>query len=269
METSDLLRLYDAEMRGWTGRLSPGFRTERSGSVVRMVGPDREARSNAVLLAQLDDDSADAVIAGQVAFFQVLRRAFEWKYYSHDQPPDLPARLLAAGFIPQEAETFVALDVAQEFPATALASGITITPIDGAPSCRDIATVNGAVYGDPDQAKWLAEAIAGEKRADPDGISIYAAYAEDRPVSIGWMRHKRGDPFGGLFGGATLEGWRGKGIYSALVAARVQEARGRGCRFLTVDCSPMSLPILERRGFRALSVITPFIWSPEPTPAQA
>jgi GNAT superfamily N-acetyltransferase len=75
------------------------------------------------------------------------------------------------------------------------------------------------------------------------------------------MRYRQGDAFGSLWGGATLAEYRGKGIYTAMVAERVKEARQRGGRWLTVDCSAMSLPILERRGFQKLAVITPFIWS--------
>jgi hypothetical protein len=46
------------------------------------------------------------------------------------------------------------------------------------------------------------------------------------------------------------------------VGARVAEAQGRGCRWLTVDCSPMSLPILVRCGFTPLARTTPYIWTP-------
>jgi hypothetical protein len=31
-------------------------------------------------------------------------------------------------------------------------------------------------------------------------------------------------------------------------------------RFLTVDASPMSRPILEKLGFRCLTYTTPFVW---------
>jgi hypothetical protein len=75
------------------------------------------------------------------------------------------------------------------------------------------------------------------------------------------LRYRQGDAFGSLWGGSTLAEHRGKGIYSAVVAARATEARQRGGRWLTVDCSAMSLPILERRGFQRLAVITPFIWT--------
>ncbi|MBF9233523.1 GNAT family N-acetyltransferase [Microvirga alba] len=268
MGTSDLLNLYDAEVRAWTGQLSPGYVTERDGAVVRLIGPGPEAHDNAVLWTRLDGANADAVIAAQVDFFGSRGRAFEWKHFSHDKPSDLAARLQAAGFVAQETETFVAFDVAQDPGQKNLPSAIRVERLDDPAACKDIAAVNGAVYGDADSAGRLADMIAREKQSDPDSLSIYAAYVDGNPVSVGWMRHKRGDAFGGLFGGSTLMEWRGKGVYSALVAARAREALARGCRWLTVDCSPMSLPILERRGFQRLSVITPFIWSPESAASQ-
>ena len=50
---------------------------------------------------ELDDVSADAVIAAQISRFAELSRPWEWKHYSYDRPPDLPDRLLAAGFTRQ------------------------------------------------------------------------------------------------------------------------------------------------------------------------
>jgi GNAT superfamily N-acetyltransferase len=261
MNSADILSRYDQEVRCWTGSPAPGFRTDRVGPVIRLVGPGPEAHGNAILWIDPTADAGSA-IAEQIAFFGALGHAFEWKHHSHDRPADLPDRLLASGFRPEEPETFVALDTALAFEVPLLPDTIRIERLIEPSSLDAIAIVHQAVYGDPDQASWLAGTIAREKQADPDSIDIYAAYDADRPVSIGWMRHKRGDSFGSLWGGSTLRQWRGHGVYSALVAIRAQIARERGCRWLTVDCSPMSLPILERRGFQALSVITPFIWSP-------
>ncbi|HEY0793243.1 MAG TPA: hypothetical protein VGD78_19420 [Chthoniobacterales bacterium] len=49
---------------------------------------------------------------------------------------------------------------------------------------------------------------------------------------------------------------RGGGLYRALVAARANEARRLGCRFLTVEARETSSPILERLGFVALTRVT-------------
>jgi GNAT superfamily N-acetyltransferase len=262
MTVSHMLSRFDAEVRGWTGTPAPGFRVERAGPVVRMVGPGPEAHANAVLHADLDGFDADAVISDQVAFFGSLEHAFEWKHYGYDRPADLPGRLRAAGFVAHAQETFVALDTGVDIRATPLPPPVRIDRLVDPAALRAIATVNGAVYGYPDHAAWLLQTILQEKQADPDGIDIYAAYERDHPISVGWMRHKAGEAFGSLWGGSTLPEWRGRGIYSALVAVRAARARERGCRWLTVDCSPMSLPILKRRGFQVLSVITPYVWSP-------
>ena len=261
MTGDEILRRHDREMRA-RPETGPGFRLSWDGPVLRMTGPDSRAHGNAVLAADLDEAGADAAIARQIAFFAADGRAFEWKHFSHDRPADLPRRLLAAGFRPDPPETFVAFDLEEPFRAPPPPPEIQIGRVDDPAGFGVIAAVNGAVYGDPDHARWLAEVTAAEKRAAPDRLSLHAAWADGVPVSVGWMRHRRGDAFASLWGGSTLPAWRGRGLYAALVVARADEARARGCGVLTVDCSPMSLPILERRGFRRLAAITPFIWRP-------
>jgi GNAT superfamily N-acetyltransferase len=261
MDRREILRRFEQEVRTRT-EAAPGFSIAWDGPVLRMIGPDGEAQSNAVLASRLDEATADAAIARQVAFFRRDNRAFEWKLFDFDRPVDLGRRLLAAGFIPDSPETFVALDVASDIRFRDPPAGIRIVRLDDPAEFGVIEQVNRAVYGSLGQAQRLALAVASEKRGDPDALSLYAAFAGSQPVAVGWMRHRRGEAFGSLWGGSTLEAWRGRGLYSALVGARVAEARERGCFWLTVDCSPMSLPILARCGFEPLAVTTPFIWSP-------
>jgi GNAT superfamily N-acetyltransferase len=70
-----------------------------------------------------------------------------------------------------------------------------------------------------------------------------------------------GSPFAGLWGGATLREWRGRGIYRALVAWRAQLAAARGVPYLQVDASSDSAPILRHLGFHPLAT-TPYVWVP-------
>jgi GNAT superfamily N-acetyltransferase len=76
------------------------------------------------------------------------------------------------------------------------------------------------------------------------------------------VRFAHDTEFATLWGGGTLEPWRGRGIYRAVVAYRANLASARGCRYLQVDASDDSRPILERLGFVAVTTTTPFIWSP-------
>ncbi|MBI0320141.1 GNAT family N-acetyltransferase, partial [Streptomyces javensis] len=50
------------------------------------------------------------------------------------------------------------------------------------------------------------------------------------------------------------------GVYRALVAFRARIAADRGCRYLQVDASGMSRPILRRLGFVPLTTTTPYVY---------
>jgi GNAT superfamily N-acetyltransferase len=91
---------------------------------------------------------------------------------------------------------------------------------------------------------------------------MVVAMAGDQPVCAARIEFVPDTRFAGLWGGGTLPQWRGRGIYRALVAYRAALAAERGYRYLQVDASPDSRPILERIGFACLAITTPYIWSP-------
>ena len=66
--------------------------------------------------------------------------------------------------------------------------------------------------------------------------------------------------FAGLFGGSTRQEYRKQGLYTAMLAIRLQEAIQRGYGFLTVQASPMSQPILASHGFRVLTYACDYEW---------
>jgi GNAT superfamily N-acetyltransferase len=107
---------------------------------------------------------------------------------------------------------------------------------------------------------WLVRRLADEIRHDPESLSVYAIYLDGQPVSSARMEFAPGSPFASLWGGATLPAYRHRGLYSALLAARIEEARSRGRRYLTVDAGAMSHPILEKRGFVRLTGARPCLW---------
>jgi GNAT superfamily N-acetyltransferase len=86
-------------------------------------------------------------------------------------------------------------------------------------------------------------------------------------VSAAWLAffEPGTDSFARLLGGSTLPQWRGRGIYRALLAARAQRAAARRVKYLQVDASDDSAPILRRLGFRAVTTTT-YVWMPpQPT----
>jgi GNAT superfamily N-acetyltransferase len=97
-----------------------------------------------------------------------------------------------------------------------------------------------------------------------DTVSIVLATAGDEPVCAARMEFAPGTAFAGLWGGGTVKEWRGRGIYRALVAHRARIAAEHGYRYLQVDASDDSRPILSRLGFAALSTTTPYLITAPP-----
>jgi GNAT superfamily N-acetyltransferase len=112
----------------------------------------------------------------------------------------------------------------------------------------------------------IADSLEAEHASAPDGLTILVAEAAGAVVSADWVRFVAGSGFATLWGGGTLPAWRSRGIYRAIVAYRANLAAQRGRRYLQVDASDESRPILERLGFVAVTTTTPYIWSP-PAPS--
>jgi len=256
-----LLAAYDAQLRGHLPNPMPlGWIVERDGAVLRHYtehGGFIGYRS----VADLAPDDLDALIARQRDIFAARGEPVEWKWHSHDLPSDLPDRLLAAGFLPDDRETVV-VGLAEPLtvdPATP-PEGVLLRQVTEGADLDRIAAMESAVW-DEDRS-WLSRGLAAELAADPSSLTILVAEAGDDVVSAGWVRYAKGTEFASLWGGSTLPSWRRRGIYRALVAARARLAVASGYRYLQVDASDNSRPILERLGFVGLTVTVPYVFAP-------
>ncbi|MFJ4411098.1 GNAT family N-acetyltransferase [Streptomyces sp. NPDC088910] len=260
MTNSDgLLAAYDEQMRGAPPNLPAGVRCEWDGPVLRLSGQYRGFVSTPPDLG-VEGTELDRLIARQRDFFAARGEAVEWKTRAHDRPADLPERLLAAGFVPEERETVV-IGRAEEMTADpVLPDGVVLRQVTADADLRRIAAMESAVWGQ--DWGWLADDLAGRIAAAPTEVVVLVAEADGQVVSAAWLVVRTGTDFAGLWGGSTLEAWRGRGIYRALVAARANVAAARGIRYLQVDASDDSAPILRRLGFHAVTTTTPYIWSP-------
>jgi GNAT superfamily N-acetyltransferase len=104
--------------------------------------------------------------------------------------------------------------------------------------------------------------LLAQLREAPQSVAMVLAMAGNEPVCSARADFPPGSEFAGLWGGGTLPAWRGRGIYRALIAYRAGLAARRGYRYLTVDASADSEPILRRLGFRCLARTTPYQWTP-------
>ena len=219
------------------------------------------AGSGIAISAGIEGAELDELIARQVRVFAERDESFEWKLHGHDRPADLTERLLAHGFVPEDLETVVIAPVADVAGEVSLPDQVSLREVTVRADLDRIGAMEDAIWRD-DRAGWLADSLEAERAADPEAMTIVVAESAEEFVCAGWVRFVSGTDFATLWGGGTLPEWRRRGIYHALVAYRANLAAARGFRFLQVDASSESRPILQRMGFVAVTTTTPYIWTP-------
>ncbi len=255
MNKTEILAIFDREQR--REGVSHESLREVTPYVVRHVPRHEDVRWGWIVYSKLTGADVDAVIEEQIAYFMALGFNFEWKWYSHDEPPDLPGRLIAHGFEPEDPESLMVLDLHAVPPALWQAPNDAVRRITDRAGLVDVMAVENAVWGDASH-DWIVDELAHEMADGPDRISVYCAYVDRSPVSTAWIRFHPGTQFASLWGGSTVALFRKRGLYTALLAVRGREARDKGYRFLTVDASEMSRPILEKHGFVKIATTTPY-----------
>jgi GNAT superfamily N-acetyltransferase len=264
-DVSELLHAYDTQLRARVPhRLPAGVEVERDGPLLRTLGLTYGGFVEYHDLGGLEGADLDDLIARQIGVFAERGEPFEWKLHGHDRPHDLPQRLRAAGFSPEELETVVIAPVAEIAARPSLPEGLSLREVVDRADLERIAAFEDAASGG--DHRWLADSLGAERAADAEGLKIFVVEAGSEIVCAAWVRFEQGTDFATLWGGATLPGWRRRGIYRATVAHRANLAAERGFRFIQVDASAESRPILERLGFVAVTTTTPYIWSPPDLP---
>ncbi|MHA7292145.1 GNAT family N-acetyltransferase [Arthrobacter sp. MDT3-24] len=258
--TTDILAAYDSQLRRLVPpAVSPGHEYQLLGPLLRVTGQRRGFIESARDL-EVEGGMLDRMIVEQREYFAGRGEAVEWKTRAHDFPADLESRLRAAGFVPEDRETVLVGETAAMAREPVVPEGIQVRLARERPDLERIAAMKSEVWAA--DYSWVAADLQHRLASDPENLVVFLAEASGEVVSAAWLEINPGTAFAGLWGGSTLPAWRGRGIYKALVSARAQVAAARGVKYLQVDASADSEPILRRLGFRAITTTTPFVWTP-------
>ncbi len=254
IEKKSLLAQYDREMR--VEIEYPEARKETLPGLIRFVSPSRGM--NFVLYSCLNEENADRVIQEQVEDYQKMGHPLSWKVYDHDQPLDLKDRLVTHGFVQdEEPGAIMVLDLHDVHPALLALPSQDVRKLQSPAQLEDVIRVEEVVWGE--NFDWIRQRL-GSHMVMPGYLSVYVAYIEGVPACAAWIYFHAKSQFASLWGGSTRKEYRRRGLYSATLAARVQEARQRGYRYLTIDASSMSEPIVKRFGFHLLDRACDYTW---------
>lgn len=243
--------MSEVELLEWTlceepRRYGAGEFVERPGWVqVRMPGAT-VPHKNLVLRSVLSDDEADARIAATLREYEELGVDFLWWVTPSSRPLDLAERLQRHGMSPREEIVGMVADPGRiEIEPTPHVSARAVRPEDwtvfvhlqlflrGIPPGRWPAlepAMRHALESQPHRRRYLG--WVGDQAAGTAELILYERVAH--------------------FGGATvLPAYRGRGVYRAMVAERMREARERELPLVTNHCvADTSAPICRKLGFR-------------------
>lgn len=240
---------FDRQMRQDV-RPSPGISVEQDEYVTRLIGKGW----NGVVWSDLATADVDEVIAREVARF--AGASWEWKHYLGDRPPDLPERLLGAGFLADPPESVMVAEIADLDVGIAPPDGVRLVTVTTAEDVEALVRLHDEVFGGDHQA--VGQQVAAALGATEPAVVAVLARAGDTTVSAGRVEFHDGTDFASIWGGGTVPGWRRRGVFRALVARRAALAADRGFRYLQVDAMPTSRPILAQLGFVELAITTPY-----------
>ncbi|MBA2540184.1 MAG: GNAT family N-acetyltransferase [Deltaproteobacteria bacterium] len=194
---------------------------------------------NEVIYSLLDERSADAAIDSAVAMYRDLGLKFRWNAGPGSGPADLCERLERRGLTPSWGR------------------GMARSIEDGGP-VADVIEVDARTVEDYTHvmaAGWNADAAAllslHQHILAEGRHCLFVGYCDGLPVAAASYVPFTRSAY--LMGGVVLPSHRGRGLYRALVQARLAHARARGITLATSHArEATSAPILEKLGFETV-----------------
>lgn len=254
-EPAALLALYDETMRRQAN--PAGCLRELTAHTSRYTtstGSQRYIMWHSFLAAD-----AGRIVDEELMSVRGNARVLMWKLYAHDAARTaLRDALCARVFSENDHSTLMVTGVSDLLaalpadratkPAIAVRQLRTVGDLDAYQNIWD------AVWPDAPNARYVNDYRARIEQNDP-GVVFFAGFVDNDPVTSGYMFHHPGSPYALLCGGTTKAAWRRQHAYTRMLRVRAQTALERGVRYLAVEASPESKPILERLGFVALSTL--------------
>lgn len=194
---------------------------------------------NEVIHSCVDEMSADEVIDAAIATYRDRGLKFRWNAGRYSGPADLCDRLERRG---------LALRPGRGMARSTQAAGDVGNVVEVAAQTVETYTHVMATGWNADPAVLLAL----HRHLLAEGRQImFVAYCDGVPAGAASYVAFPRSAF--LVGGVVLERYRGRGLYRALVHARLAHARARGIELATTHASDAtSAPILEKLDFETV-----------------
>jgi GNAT superfamily N-acetyltransferase len=219
--------------------------------------------ANLVGMADIAPDDVDATLKMVRNRYSRGRKAYGWVTGPLTRPHDLGARLVASGLVKEDEMAGMVL--------TDLAVPIAVDPtieIREA-TLHDAQAASGMMaraYDMPEEVARFFNVLLAMTDSKVKNRG-YFAYVDGGIEPVGWsyLVYLPGSPIVLLGGAATVPEHRGRGIYSALVAKRLADARADGRSAAVIQAvRSTSAPIAAKLGFREVCGLEFYAWEGAP-----
>jgi hypothetical protein len=221
----------------------PGLRVVERAGWMQLITPwQKDGGLNGVSLSVLEDSEANAVIDATIAEYRALGVQFRWSVPPGSAPADLGERLAARGLTPRIVVGMARLtsDVPEAPPTS-----IEVIEVGGDRVDEFTSVAARGWECDPEPFARLNRASVEQPEA---GMRLYLASLDGRPAAAAACKFFPRSAY--LLGGVVLPEARHRGLYRALVNARLRAAFANGITLATTQAyEQTSAPLLARSGF--------------------
>jgi GNAT superfamily N-acetyltransferase len=219
--------------------------------------------ANLVGMADIASDDVDATLKMVRNRYSRGRKAYGWVTGPLTKPHDLGARLVASGLVKADEMAGMVL--------TDLAVPIAVDPrieIREATlhEAQAASEMMARAYGMPEEVARFFNVLLAmtDSKVRNRGYFAYLDGGSD-PVAWSYLVYLPDSPIVLLGGAATVPEHRGRGIYSALVAKRLADARADGRSSAVIQAArSTSAPIAAKLGFREVCGLEFYAWEGAP-----
>lgn len=216
------------------------------------ITTDSDAFANLVGAATLTPENADETIWQVCDIFAAENLEFGWLVGPLSTPADLPARLTQAGLVKTTELAGMALtDLSRPMPTNPAVFVHEATYDELELAVQTLADAMGIA---PYRTRAVTEALF--RSPEPIERRIYLAFVDgvEHPVATAGMLYVPDQPIALLLSAATIEAFRGYGIYTSLMARRLADARQDGIEVAIIQAvRATSAPICRKLGFTEIA----------------